>query len=999
MRRAGLGLKASTASTTGTIQARAIADLGTRVFCGFRGAEPGRLKSNCSRLKVTHTPSRRLRYVSIVLSSRQREAMRNAMGRYEADADAPCDRPLEFLLRSLARLEQGRLDAAQDDARRGRGATRDRVAGHLLFASGAHGEGLDILTQSGASPTLRARLAQELGWTLDALEVLESPAAPSPLRRVAADLYARAGHPKRALAIAANALEGAPDDIQLLLLLASVAPPEEHARVRRMLEAVPLKGSAAGLRCARALRTLGGDAMPQLEACAESESLDVADPARAELARIAFEDGDDGRARECCAQVRDFEGAGRRAQVVLGALALEGGDFESAERIFTRASKNETSPFLLSWWAELYLRLERFEDARAVLHRSRLEGGDAMGGTLALQRLLLAVSTVERGRTLDAHRFREVEAVLRHYAEDTRVNDVFAAPQADAVASLVLAVLKKMGRRRSTPPELAFTGARSGLRRAIERLVVLGDEALAAFDEDVRIHGWSGALMRAHRGELLMWLGRYEEAESELLAAIDEDPRTRWAYIGLSALALQAGDGEEALRLNAEGVRAMDGTVGGSVHVHRGEALRLLGRYPEAKDALLLALQLHPARISASLNLGLLAVATGEEALAASMLQRVRTQAPGLMSDARRQVRQRQAEEGTTTERVLGEALVMLGANRSSTCMSYVANTPSGPRRRFVQRPRADGPTRESIAKGERERLRAVLGLEAPRARPVTDSFPPAPLPPAPLPSTSWLEDHFVKHGYCVLRGAFSPDLASEWVRSATARIRARPDVFVKGYEPSSPPLWSFDAGDPSTWTWERIELLSQRRVTFEAFSSKLWALLRSIAGSSLEAAELSDYLVLNLNEGRGPVARASDAHGWHVDDPSAGMSLTSLRNGLVLVMLFSDCEEGEGGTLLLDGSAHVVAGHLHDRPEGVDLSDSELVRSLADGHEDFTQVHGKAGDVYICSSLLLHTSAPNPSGRIRWMANPMLYLSEAPRLIGGESTPLEEMLRRAVEP
>lgn len=920
--------------------------------------------------------------------------MRNAMGRYEADADAPCARPLEFLLRSLARLEQGRLDAAQDDARRGRGATRDRVAGHLLFAAGAYGEGLDVLTQSDASATLRARLAQELGWALDALEVLESPGAPSSLRRVAADLYARAGHPKRAMAIAANALEGAPDDIELVLLLASVAPSEDHARVRRMLEAVLLQGSNAGLRCARALRTLGGDAVPQLEACAESESLDVADPARAELARIAFEDGDDVRAREWCEQVRDFEGAGRRAQVVLGALALEGGDAESAERIFARASKNETSPFLLSWWAELYLRLERFEDARDVLHRSRLEGGDAMAGTLALQRLLLAVSTVEHGRTLGAHRFREVEAVLRHYVGESRVNEVFAAPQADAVASLVRAVLKKMGRRRSTPPELAFTGARSGLRRAIERLVVLGDEALAAFDEDVHVQGWTGALMRAHRGELLMWLGRYDEAKSELLAAIDEDPRTRWAYIGLSALALQAGNGEEALRLNAEGVRAMDGTVGGSVHVHRGEALRLLGRHSEAKDALLFALQLYPARISASLNLGLLAVATGEEDLAASMLQRIHTQAPGLLSDARRQVRQREGEEGATTERVLGEALVMLGANRSSTCMSYVATTASGPRRRFVQRPRADGPTRESIADGERGRLRAVLGLEAPRARGVSDS-----LRDAPLPSTKTLEDHFVKHGYCVLRGAFSSDLASEWVRSATARIRARPDVFVKGYEPSSPPLWSFDASDPSTWTWERIELLSQRRVTFEAFSPKLWTLLQSIVGSSLEAAELSDYLVLNLNENRGPVACASDAHGWHVDDPSAGMSLTSLRNGLVLVMLFSDCEEGEGGTLLLDGSAHVVARHLHDHPDGVDLSDSELVRSLADGHEDFTQVRGKAGDVYICSSLLLHTSAPNPSGRIRWMANPMLHLSEAPRLIGGESTPLEEMLRRAVKP
>ncbi|MFT5352870.1 MAG: tetratricopeptide (TPR) repeat protein [Polyangiales bacterium] len=927
--------------------------------------------------------------------------MRNAMARYEADADAPCSQPLEFLLRSLARLEEGRLDAAQDDARRGRGATRDRVAGHLLFAAGAYGEGLDVLTESGVAASLCLRLAQELGWTLDALRILESPDASALYRRSAADLYARGGHTRRAMEIAADALKSSPDDAELALLFASAAPPEQQARARRSLEGLPLLASDLGRRCALALRALGGDARPQLEHCAKSKALDIADPARAQLARIAFEDGDDVRAREWCAQVRDFEGKGQEAQVVLGALALETGDEASAERIFARASKNEVSPFLLSWWAELYLRQERFEDARAVLHRSRLHGG-ALAGTLALQRLFLAVSTVERGQTLGAHRFREVEAVLRHFGEASRVDEVFAGPHAESVASLTSVVLKKLGRRRSMPPELVFTGARSGLRRAIERIVVLGDGALATFDEDAKAHGWGGALMRAHRGELLMWLGHYDEASTELDAAIAEDPRTRWAYIGLSALALQRGDAEEALRLNDDGIRAMGGTIGGSVHIHRGEALRLLGRHVEAKEALVQALQLHPARISASLNLALLAHATGDERLGVSMLNRLREQAPGLLSDARRQL------EGPVTDaHILREALAMLGANRSSTCMSYVATTPRGPLRRFVQRPRAGAPNQASIADGERERLRAVLGLEAPGSKASGVEVVSGPTGAlgsaidAPLTSTQTqaLGDHFVKHGYCVLRGGFSRDLALEWVRSATARVRAQPDVFVKGYHPSSPPLWGFDGRDPSTWTWERIELLAQRHLTYESFSPKLWGVLQNIAGPSLETKKLSDYFVLNLREDHGLVARASDAHGWHVDDPSAAMSLETLRNGLVLVMLFSDCAKGEGGTLLLEGSVDLVARHLDQHPEGVDLSDASLVRSIADGREDFTQVYGAAGDVYICSSLLLHTSAPNSSGRIRWMANPMLHLSEPPRLVGDESTPLEKSLRRALEP
>lgn len=918
--------------------------------------------------------------------------MRNAMARYEADADASCGRPLEFLLRALARLEQGRFDAAQDDARRGRGATRDRVAGHLLFAAGAYGEGLDVLAESGASQQLRSRLAQELGWTLDALGILESAEAPS-LKRAAAELYARAGHSRGALKIADAALADLPGDADLVLLFASVAPPEKYGQACSMLRQLPAQANEAGLRCARALRALGEDASVWFEACAESEELDVADRARADLARIAFEAGEDTNARAWCAKVRDFEGKGHRAQVVLGALALEEGDEDAAERIFTRAAKNQVSPFLLSWWAELYLRQMRFEDARGVLHRSRLEGADSMAGALALQRLLLAVLSVERGETLGAHRFREVEAILRHYLDDDRVSEVIADPRADAVAALTRAALDKMGRRRSMPPELAFRGARSGLRRAIERIVVLGDDAVAAFDEDARDQNWSGALMRAHRGELLMWLGRHEDAKAELEAAIDDDPRTRWAYIGLSALALQEGNGAEALDLNAEGIRAMEGTVGGSVHVHRGEALRLLGRDAEAKDALLRALQLHPARISASLNLALLAGATGDEELAASMTERVVAQAPGLWSDARRQVIESPNQRPVTTALILQEALSMLGANRSSTCMSYVASTPTGPRLRFVPRLRMDAPTQASIAEGERGRLRAVLGLEAPAAASLVDSGLDS-----PQLSTLDLEEHFVEHGFCVLRGAFSSELASEWVRSASARIRTQPDVFVKGYDAASPPLWEFDSRDPSTWTWERIELMAQRRVSFESFSPKLWTLLRRIAGTSLETKDISDYLVLNLHEDHGAVSRASDAHGWHVDDPSAAMSLTSLRNGLVLVMLFSDCAKGEGGTLLLDGSADVVARHLDAHPEGVDLSDAERVRSLVHGHETFTQVHGKAGDVYVCSSLLLHTSAPNPSGRIRWMANPMLHLAEPPRLSGDQSTPLERSLRRALK-
>ncbi len=101
----------------------------------------------------------------------------------------------------------------------------------------------------------------------------------------------------------------------------------------------------------------------------------------------------------------------------------------------------------------------------------------------------------------------------------------------------------------------------------------------------------------AHRGELLLWLGRVAEAREDLARAISVVRGTRWAYIGLTMADILSGDPEKALETSAAGVQIMQNTEGPAVFVHRGEALRRLGRLDESAADLERSAQLHPRRV------------------------------------------------------------------------------------------------------------------------------------------------------------------------------------------------------------------------------------------------------------------------------------------------------------------------------------------------------------------------------------------------------------------
>ncbi len=56
-----------------------------------------------------------------------------------------------------------------------------------------------------------------------------------------------------------------------------------------------------------------------------------------------------------------------------------------------------------------------------------------------------------------------------------------------------------------------------------------------------------------------------------------------------------------------------------------------------------------------------------------------------------------------------------------------------------------------------------------------------------------------------------------------------------------------------------------------------------------------------------------------------------------------------------------------------------------------------QAGDVFLVHPLMLHSASPNPSPRIRFMSNPMIYLQEPMDHTRADPSPVEQVIARAL--
>jgi len=684
-------------------------------------------------------------------------------GAHDEAATLAADDPLARLLRAQALASAGafaeaRADCALALAAAPTAAVVHLAAGLLAYVTRDHGLALARLVAAAeldprhAVPALQlaAERAARLGWSGDARVLLERLIAHEPTRLVwrleLERLLVSAQLPDAALLQIRVATELAPGRAALWMERASLAAqvpattlmgPLVH-RDDEVADAVARACELAG-PCPPPLPYLlaGAAALTRVGRLAAADALLLQAPddpqAQLERAERALWRGDHPTARSLAERACDHDpGVRIGLRRILGAIAVREGRYDEALDHLGQPLRHGGSDFgsdtaglagdyrLHLWRGEALLRLDRRPEAHRALTAASMSSDGFLPVAWVL-RLLLALGD---GKPIPG-RDGELRGLLTAIAAASDQPDALElCGDVDADTAVLERALQRLAGNRSTTPTILVDGAlrrlrpiegeRRAAREALQRIRGgSGSEALAALDAVVqRFPGH--ALPEAHRGELLLWLGRTAEARAALERAIAITTHTRWAYVGLATLAHLEHEPAAALALSDQGVRTM-GTTGPAVYMARGEALLRLGRLDEALVDLEMAVALSPGRLAAHIALALVRQARGEppEVLAPlhhALLER----APGLCSDAARalglelwQHRDRRPEPACM-QAVLEQALRMMQGNRSASQVTYI-----GPERtlRFVASVDDDRPRRHAHSDDadDLQRVRALL--------------------------------------------------------------------------------------------------------------------------------------------------------------------------------------------------------------------------------------------------------------------------------------------------
>lgn len=742
--------------------------------------------------------------------------------------------------------------------------------------------------------------------------------------------------------------------------------------------------------------------------------------ARLRMAEICLWRGKDDEAEHLAQAILHRAPEHARARRVLAVKEVYAGNPKRALELLNEAlERDSTDSEAYVWRAEL-LRggdEQQAEQAERDLTRGMMSSN---GFTFAAW-LLRMMPQDEHGPRRD--RYHEVEQGLRLiHPESDRILD---SRDGAAIRKLFQDSLRRMRGNRSVVPtilengEARVIGRVSGLRfecrHALELIRVEEPEVVLAELDEIFERYNKHALAMCHRGEVSVWTGDWDTARRDLEHTVELEPHTRWAYIGLSAVETALGEYEKALEVSQHGVQVMGNTYGPAVFVQEGYALWHLGRFEEASARFREALDTSPKRISTRIGLALCLGST-RSADFLEAFDDLKRRAPTLLSDAARDLDvQLWGDPGDVVsaedaQRVLEHAVEMFRGNRSSTCQMYytrenkmrgVEHYPPGARALHD----LDSNDEQLITNMLLQQLKGggQRAAEPPKRRSGPGARESVAKPPRLL-SDEQIET-FIEQGFVSVPGCVSRKYLDDWVDDAVRRIRSEPERCVKRYDPKDPQrsLTAFDPDDRKSWTWNRINLLGDRNVPAAEIAPKAWAATCDLLGhpDTIKTHTWSNYLILNLDSripgGWGP-PELSD-HSWHVDDPMGFNSLDSIKNGLVLIVLFSDVAHQGGGTFVAPGSHKTVARRMRDEP-GVDLTKPEVILEILEETGSILETTGAAGDAFLAHPLLLHVSSANHSGRIRWMANPNIYLREPLQISGkdGAYTPVELAVKRAID-
>lgn len=537
--------------------------------------------------------------------------------------------------------------------------------------------------------------------------------------------------------------------------------------------------------------------------------------------------------------------------------------------------------------------------------------------------------------------------------------------------------------------------------------------ATAAVDALLDRHADHPAVIGA-RVRLDLLGDRLDDAAARLA---DLRPELRERLPGVrAALALIRGDASEAM------VRTTHHRNDPWLLYLRARALMLLGEWREAGELLERARVELPRSVTIALALALARHYEAPDTFGEALERRFEDLlewAPALLSDAATAVGvELWTDQGPLSERA-ARVEILAGADRLLTRELDVARLSYRVRDRLRHVPPAPASRKSSplalLHAQDRERIELIDGtlVRALRIKPPRPEHPDRKLPDVHVRRSGvWQPRHlgpeqieqFLVDGFIVIPRAFDPEIARAWREDANRRIREEPERWIRGYDPNDQPrnLRNYSPDDPSTWTWGRIDLEGPETVVIEEFAPTAWLTICDLLGGPDRIATRSwtNYLIINFCA---DVNRGTDVPGpgwgsWHIDDPSPLTRLDRIQNGLIGITLCDRLLPRSGNTWIAPDSVSRVARELAAHPEGVDFV-IKRGNHLSAQCERFHEVVGEAGDILLMHPLMLHSSSPNRSGRIRWMGNPMVYLNEPldPYRPVDEMSPVELAIHRAI--
>jgi hypothetical protein len=246
---------------------------------------------------------------------------------------------------------------------------------------------------------------------------------------------------------------------------------------------------------------------------------------------------------------------------------------------------------------------------------------------------------------------------------------------------------------------------------------------------------------------------------------------------------------------------------------------------------------------------------------------------------------------------------------------------------------------------------------------------------------------HFIDHGYVIVKGCFSKEAAREAVDLGWKRL-------------------GLDRHDPAAWDKPMIHMPAYNQHKVREFSPKAWGAICDLVGGAENILAGEDYawgdgFIVNFNNGADrPWEPPSPAtKGWHVDGDWFYHFLDSGEQGLLLVVIWQDIQHQGGGTLIAPDSIRPVSELLLRHPEGLDPYNKEW-GTIAAQCSEFIEVTGEAGDVAMLHPLMLHASSQNVSGIPRFMTNPFVQLKN-PLILNRENpadyNPIERGILKAL--